>query len=67
MRMTSQVNSPCLGCPDRSVQCHGECEKYQSYVTECQRQRDERIVDSDAEYARREAYKYAMKYGCRKK
>ena len=25
-------NSPCLGCPDRSVGCHTTCMKYADYV-----------------------------------
>lgn len=25
---------PCGGCPDRSVGCHGTCEKYQTFNAE---------------------------------
>ena len=24
-------NTPCLGCPDRHVGCHGACEAYQAF------------------------------------
>ena len=26
-----RTKSPCHGCDDRSVGCHGECEKYEEY------------------------------------
>ena len=26
------IKAPCLNCTDRSMGCHGKCEKYQSFV-----------------------------------
>ena len=26
--------SPCYECPDRTIGCHGDCEKYEDYTTE---------------------------------
>lgn len=26
--------NPCYKCPDRSAECHGKCEKYNTYVIE---------------------------------
>lgn len=25
------MNAPCMNCPDRSLGCHGRCEKYQAF------------------------------------
>lgn len=27
----SAIGSPCLGCTDRQVGCHGNCEKYKAF------------------------------------
>ena len=29
--MTNRLTAPCKDCTDRSVGCHGKCEKYQAY------------------------------------
>lgn len=29
--MRDPVISPCKGCPDRSAECHGKCEKYAAW------------------------------------
>lgn len=29
--MSRAPASPCKDCPDRTVGCHGECEKYKAY------------------------------------
>ena len=26
-----EKNNPCFNCPDRSIGCHGKCEKYQTW------------------------------------
>lgn len=32
--MTNKLNSPCKDCHDRTVGCHGKCEKYKAYRVE---------------------------------
>ena len=29
--MNKAMSSPCYNCPDRSLECHSTCEKYQAY------------------------------------
>lgn len=31
MTMGVKVNGPCLDCPDRSIGCHGTCERYKTF------------------------------------
>lgn len=31
--MGVKVNGPCQDCPDRSIGCHGTCERYKTYRT----------------------------------
>lgn len=32
--MTNKLNSPCKDCVDRTMGCHGKCEKYSAYRVE---------------------------------
>lgn len=34
--------SPCHGCPNRAVGCHGQCERYEAYLGEIDKTRDTR-------------------------
>ena len=48
--MTNKLNSPCKDCPDRTVGCHGKCEKYEAYrvkVDELHRLRAEKSYAHD--------------------
>lgn len=38
----SQKQSPCLGCENRHVGCHSECEVYKDYRREADIERDRR-------------------------
>lgn len=35
-------NVPCYNCPDRHMNCHNECSKYQAYQGHCQMVNDAR-------------------------
>lgn len=37
-----KITVPCLGCPDREVGCHGNCEKYISFTEENEREKEQR-------------------------
>ena len=39
-------NPPCRDCPDRTAECHADCERYLAYRAECDRMRRERIESS---------------------
>lgn len=41
--------APCKNCPDRTITCHGSCEKYKSWVKSREltnEQKAERLLDS---------------------
>lgn len=37
-----KITAPCLGCPDREIGCHGNCEKYISFTEENEREKERR-------------------------
>ena len=42
-------NSPCLGCTDRFIGCHGKCESYQEYSAERQKINELRMKYNEIE------------------
>lgn len=42
--------SPCKDCEDRTVGCHGSCERYKRYTEEQERIRD--LMHQDLEFTR---------------
>lgn len=49
------MKQPCYNCPDRTLGCHGQCERYAEYRTECDRIKAIRKVESDTNDAILEA------------
>ena len=50
IRSAKREASPCKDCGDRTVGCHGACEKYQAYCEKNKEDYQKRIQSYGAEY-----------------
>lgn len=62
---THGMKGPCLGCTDRHLGCHSECERYKQYQRNLeeakqkeQQQKDYRNQYFDARYGYRRKFRY---------
>lgn len=39
--------APCMGCPDRTPECHGQCERYKAFQAERQAVLAQRIEQNE--------------------
>lgn len=49
------MNAPCWNCQDRSIGCHGKCDRYKTYKQQSDQRRD-------AEFFEREAARTQSRY-----
>lgn len=42
------IKPPCKDCPDRTVDCHAECEQYAAFDAERKQLQAERILRNDS-------------------
>jgi hypothetical protein len=68
--------SPCKNCPDRAINCHSGCTKYQEFANVCEERRQERKERVDNLYGlndvREKSYKKNLRdsfpyFKCHKK
>lgn len=56
------MKTPCDGCTERVVGCHGKCEKYLAYRAEIDAKRPQLYANADADdYTRRVKRKIALR------
>ena len=44
----SRPKSGCMGCAERHLHCHGQCEKYRQFREELEKQNRQRHLDNEA-------------------
>lgn len=55
------MQAPCKDCPDRSVTCHANCEKYREFATANAEQRKQRNIENVGRQYTIEKYNKAVK------
>ena len=61
------MNPPCKDCPDRSVTCHANCEKYREFATANAEQRKQRHIENVGRQYTIEKYNKAVKKRSKKR
>ena len=61
------MQAPCKDCPDRSVTCHAECEKYRECATTNAEQRKQRHIENVGRQYTIEKYNKAVKKRSKKR
>lgn len=61
------MQAPCKDCPDRSVTCHAECEKYRELATTNAEQRKQRHIENVGRQYTIEKYNKAVKKRSKKR
>lgn len=46
-------NAPCMGCADRKIGCHSQCEKYKQFSDAGKAIKQQRSADRSADYYER--------------
>lgn len=61
------MQAPCKDCPDRSVTCHANCEKYKEFAMENAEQRKQRHIENVGRQYTIEKYNKAVKKRSKKR
>lgn len=56
------MNTPCRGCPDREIGCHGRCDRYAEYQAILDRERKKRYYAWLANEEKAKAIERTTKY-----